>query len=141
MPQHSILLDYTWYYRIKRKTLGIVILCLAMYISYRYFEIFTSPAKNLNSFQKHQITLVHTLDPIVNVLGWNLSVGSLNYIFHPNMILIYCQWHKFPAYFNKIFIDKFPLFWIRVKDLQEYLRLSCSAISMGAIASDSLANF
>ena len=35
---------------------------------------------------------------------------------------------------------KFPLFWIGVKDLQEYFRLSCNAILMVAMASDTLAN-
>ena len=36
---------------------------------------------------------------------------------------------KFTLILNSIFIDKFPLFWVGVKNL----RLSCNAISMGAL--------
>ena len=54
----------------------------------------------------------------------NCCVGSFSKIFHPNMILICYSWHKLTSYLNRILINKFPLFWIGDKDLQEYLKLS-----------------
>ena len=76
--------------------------------------------------------LLSPSDPIVNVSCKNCCVGSLSKIFHPNMMLIYYSWHKLTSFLNSIFIDKFSLFWIEVKDLQEYLRLSSHWNSIAA---------
>ena len=38
------------------------------------------------------------LDPIVNVSSKNHYVGSLSYIFHSNMMIIYYSWHKLKSF-------------------------------------------
>ena len=69
------------------------------------------------------------MDPIVNEF---CCVGSLGKRFHPDMMLISYSCHKSTSFLNIFFIDKFPFVLIGVKNLQEYLRLICNTISMGA---------
>ena len=85
--------------------------------------------------------LFSPLDPIVNGSCKNCCVGSLIKIFHPNMMLIYHSWHKLTSFVNRIFIDKFPLFWTGVKDLQGYLRTKLPLKWHCSLASDTLANY
>ena len=57
--------------------------------------------------------LFSTVDPIVNMSCKNSCVGSLNWIFHPNVMVIYIYWHKLTSLLNRILIDRFSivLFW------------------------------